>query len=62
MTFDITIHGVDGETWIQARRYNAKAVIDFLSAHDHEGSSIVLRIESDDDDVYETLTRLRTDL
>lgn len=63
MNFIINVSGVDGDTWVSAKFKRAIDAIKFLERYDHEGSCVSLQVEDDNpEEVYDMLTRLRTDL
>lgn len=55
--YAIQVASIDGQTFFEFHSNKAAECLTFLSRYDHEGSSVSLRIECFNDDVYEMLRK-----
>ncbi len=58
MTFELTIGGVDGETNIIAISSDTSTLRQLLTQHDHEGSSVTIRVTADSEEAFKLLATL----
>lgn len=58
MKITLGIHAVDGEHFYELQTKEVEAALKQLNSYDHEGSSISLKIEADNEDAYKILNVL----